>query len=200
MFRAALSFSLCLLIGTNSFGHEQSSLALVVVAGQGGTNILKPASSVPPSVQVRSASGAPIMGAVVTFSAPMNGPTVKFPNGRRTYSVVTEKDGSATVGSMTPEGEGNFSIEVSASYDDMRTNLRISQANYATLKTAAVSGRGLGSDSIAAPHSGMSRGTKIAIIATVVAVAAGVGTYFALRGGHASGTTVSPGTATVGAP
>jgi hypothetical protein len=186
--------------GTPAPSAKSYLLNVTVIAGRGAANVLRPASAIPPVVEVRDVDNHPVIGAVVTFSAPLEEPTVTFPNGNRSYSVVTDTSGQAAVESMIPLGVGSFSIEVSAAYDDDHGATTIPEANYTTLKAATSAGaltRGNRVE-VASDHS-LSTSAKVGIVG-VVAAAAGVGLFFGLRGHGSSSSSISVGTPTVGAP
>jgi hypothetical protein len=171
-----------------------------VVLGRNGSNILKPPSVVPPTVEVRDANNHPIVGAIVTFSSPGEEPTVTFPNGNHRYSMVTDTSGRVAVENMVPLGAGKFTISVSATYDDSFGNSTIQETNYLTLKMATASGMINEPNRVQSPvDHGLSRGAKIGIIAAIVA-GAGIGGFFAAHSHSGSSNTVSVGTPTVGAP
>jgi hypothetical protein len=175
-----------------------SPLSVYVIAGSNAVNVLKPPSVVPPTVSVRYLDNRPATGAIVTFSAPRKEPTVKFPNGATSYSVVTDVNGQATIENMTPLGLGGFDIQVYVTYLDEYGSATIRETNYPTLKAASESGTAIRGNRLAVPtEHGLSTAAKVGIISGI-AVAAGLGAYFALRG-HST-TTVSAGTPTVGAP
>lgn len=176
-----------------------ASLTVNVIKGRDAANILKPPSVVPPTVDVRDANNRPIIGAVVTFTSPTDEPTVKFPNGNRSYSVVTDLAGRATVEDMVPMGLGTFHIEVAATLADSNGSARISETNYPTLKAATGVASISDANRVKVPtEHGLSTGAKVGIIAAV-GVAIGVGVFFAERG-HKTSSSVSAGTPTVGAP
>lgn len=177
------------------------SLIVVVVAGRNGTNILRPPSAAPPVIEVRDNADRPVAGAIVKFSAPESEPTVKFPNGRSSYSLVTDLSGRAVVENMTPVGTGKFQLDVTATYLDVYTTAMIRETNYSTHKLAMASTSLDAANQVPSPveHQGLSTGAKVGIIAGIAVVAAGVGAYFAFRG-HGSTGTVAAGTPTVGAP
>lgn len=178
-----------------------SSLNVLVIAGQNSANVLKPASVVPPMVEVRDANNHPVIGAIVTFSAPLDEPTVRFPNGNRIYSLVTDTSGRAAVENMAPLGSGRFNIDARATYEDSSAESTIPQANYPTWKSAAASGAMNQANRIELPNHGLSKGAKVTIILVAVAAAAGIGVFLATRGhSNSNSSTVSAGTATVGAP
>jgi hypothetical protein len=176
-----------------------SNVTVTVLAGRDAANTLSPPSVIPPRIQVRDASNRPVTGAVVTFSSAREAPTVTFPNGSWSYSVVTDTSGEAVIDNMVPTGLGKFQIGITVTYLDSVVNSTISQTNYQTLKAATAAGF------VNEPYRvqlrddhGLSTGTKIGI-AAAIAVAVGIGVYFAVRG-HGSSNSVTAGTPTVGAP
>jgi hypothetical protein len=203
MFRFSVSAILCLfgiLTGFQLQAQTPSSpLSVYVIAGADAANILKPPSVVPPTIAVRYVENRPAVGAVVTFSAPKTEPTVKFPNGATSYSVVTDNNGQATVENMLPLGTGGFNIQIYVTYLDEYGSATIRETNYPNLKTASESGSFNARNRLQVPtEHGLSTVAKVGIISGV-AIAAGLGAYFALRGGHTA-STVGVGTPTVGAP
>jgi hypothetical protein len=133
----------------------------------------------------------------------MDEPTVRFPNGGRNYSLVTDTSGRVSVENMVPVGIGRFNIDVAVTYDDSHAGSVISQSNYLTLKAATAPGNLTAGSSIAKPmNEGLSTGAKIGIVAGIVAVGAGLGIYFGTRGhtSSSSNSSISVGTVTVGAP
>lgn len=176
-----------------------SPLSVYVIAGADAPNVVKPPSFVPPTVSVRYLDNRPGVGAIVTFSAPKTEPTVKFPNGATSYSVVTDKNGQATIDNMVPLGVGGFNIQVYVTYLDEYGSATIRETNYPTLKSASESGSFNARNRLQLPtEHGLSTAAKVGIISGI-AIAAGLGAYFALRG-HATTSTVSAGSPTVGAP
>ena len=216
MSRVGLSVFLSLIGGLTGFQIElcaaqalpsapasaSPTITVSVTAGRSSINVVKPPSATPPVVVVRDSSNRPVIGAIVTFTAPEDMPTVRFPNGKNMYSVVTDESGRAAVEEMEPEGIGRFSIEVAATYDAISGTTTTSEANYPTLKAASTGGTLNTGNQIASPPShGLSTGAKVGITAGI-AVAAGVGAWLAVRGhGHSStSSTISAGNPTVGAP
>ena len=176
-----------------------SKLTLSVIEGRHGSNVLRPPSAMAPTVEVRDGDNRPVTGAVVTFSSPPEAPTVKFPNGRWSYSVVTNTSGQASVESMIPMGAGKFGIQVNATYLDSYADSTILEVNYPTLKAATTSGMINQANRVEIAHEhGISTTTKIGIV-SAIAIAAGIGAYFAARG-NTSKSAVTAGTPTVGAP
>jgi len=179
--------------------QSPSPMSVYVIAGGDAVNVLKPPSVVPPTIAVRYVNNQPAVGAIVTFSAPKAEPTVKFPNGATSYSVVTDTSGQATIENMLPLGIGGFSIQVYVTYLDEYGSATIHETNYPTLKAASESGSFNARNRLQPPaEHGLSTAAKVGIVSGI-AVAAGLGAYFALHGGHAA-SSVAVGTPTVGAP
>jgi hypothetical protein len=201
MFRFCSSLILSALGALTGFqlqAQDSSHLSVYVIAGADAGNVLRPPSVVTPTISVRYLNNRPATGAIVTFSAPKTEPTVKFPNGSTSYSVVTDTSGQASVENMVPLGLGGFSIQVYVNYLDEYGSVTIHETNYATLKSAAESGAMNQRNRLALPNEhGMSTAAKVGIVSGI-AVAAGLGAYFALRAHNRN--TVSVGTPTVGAP
>jgi len=180
-------------------------LDVVVLAGDGGVNIVKSKKAVMPVVEVRDQERRPVPGLAVTFLAPGSGPHVTFAYGSSTYSTVTDTNGRATVSAMTPVGQGEFKINVSATLQGQTATAVISQTNYLTVgaANAAAGGRGTPGATTAGGATPASHGISKTVIAVVIAgVAAGAGAAVALGkgggGGSSTSTTPSSPTGTIG--
>lgn len=184
-------------------------LTIKVVSGQNGVNILKRRTAVAPTIQVLNQNNLPVGGAVVSFSSPDDGAGLKFSNGDRSTTAVTEMDGKATPAGFIPVEAGKFQITITATYGDtLRATATIDQTNYATVADASRAGANIPSQSadtdnqMAATRGG--RLSKGAIIGIVVAVAgaAAAGILLGLRHGGSSSTTatIGVGSPTAGAP
>jgi len=175
-------------------------LDVIVLAGDGGVNIVKAKKAVMPVVEVRDQERHPVAGLSVTFAAPTSGPHVTFAHGSSTYSTVTDTNGRATVPTMTPVGQGEFKINVSATFQGLTATAVISQTNYLTAAAANAGAGGAGTPgatttgtATSASH-GISK-TLIAVI--IVGVAAGAGAAVALgKGGGSSSTSPPPSSPT----
>ena len=176
------------------------SLDLIVLAGDGGVNIIKAKKVVMPVVEVRDKERRPVAGLYVTFTAPTSGSHVTFTHGSSTYSTVTDSNGRATVSAMTPVGEGEFKISVSATFKGQTATAVITQTNYLTL-AAANAATGGAATTGAKPRAATptaSHGISKALIAVIIAgVAAGAGAAVALagKGGGSSTSSSSPSSA-----
>jgi len=169
-------------------------LDVIVLAGDAGVNIVKAKKAVMPVVEVRDQDRHPVAGLSVTFAAPTSGPHVTFANGSSTYSTVTDTNGRATVPTMTPVGQGEFKINVSATFQGQTGTAVISQTNYLTVAAAKPGAGGAGSPGATSASHGISK-TLIAVI--IAGVAAGAGAAVALgKGGGSSSTSPPPSSPT----
>jgi len=185
---------------------KNQGLDITVLEGEGESNVVGKKSS-RPLVQVRDEKNALLEGAVVTFIAPADGPSVVFGNGLRTVTVMTDAEGRARVPSMKAVNSGTFHLQVSASFRGQVVSTSISQTNF----ESAAEAKGKTPDQGDRPvvnkgKSGLS-GTAIAIIIGAGAAAAvGIGVGLGHKGSSSSSTSGTsttiggPGTPTVGAP
>jgi hypothetical protein len=174
-----------------------TSIRILVMAGQNGANSLKTKTGAPIIVEVRDANNHPVPAAVVTFTAPDDDPSLIFSNGSRSQSLITEVSGRVSVTDMEPVGLGAFKMMVTAAYDQHSASATISQEN-----VQSASGAASAKATETGTPNGMSGRTKFAIIGAI-AVAAGVGIAVALTHGKSSPSstsTIGTGTPTVGAP
>ena len=186
---------------------KEPGLDLTVVEGEGGSNVVGKKSSAKLVVLVRGDKNQLLEGAVVTFIAPADGPSVVFGNGLRTVTVMTDAEGRAQAPSMRAVNSGSFRLQVSASFRGQIVSASISQTNY--LSGADAKGKGSpapGDVPVANKGKGGLSGTAIAIIIGAGAAAAvGIGVGLGHKGSSTSATTTTttiggPGTPTVGAP
>jgi len=166
-------------------------LDIIVLAGEGGVNVIKAKKTAMPVVEVRDKDRHLVAGLSVTFTAPSSGPRVTFAHGSSFYSTVTDANGRATVSDMRPLGEGSFKISVTASYQGQTATAAIAQTNYLTVAAAS---SGAGSTTGTAVSTAKGGGTtaahgisKTLIVVIVAGVAAGAGAAAALgKGGGSS--------------
>jgi hypothetical protein len=175
-------------------------LDVIVLAGDGGVNIIKAKKAVMPVVEVRDKERRTVPGLAVTFVAPTSGPHVTFADGNSTYSTVTDSNGRATVSAMTPVGQGEFKINVSATYQGQTATAVVSQTNYltATAANATAGGTGTPGATTSGATTSASHGISKTLIGVIIAgVAAGAGAAVALgKGGKGSSTSPPPPTST----
>jgi hypothetical protein len=174
-------------------------LEVIVLAGDGGVNIVKAKKAVMPVVEVRDKERRPVPGLYVTFVAPASGPHVTFARGSSTYSTVTDTNGRATVPTMTPVGQGEFKITISATFQGQTATAVITQTNYLTVAAASAAAGGAETPGATATGAATtaSHGIPKALIAVIiVGVAAGAGAAVALGKGGSSNTSPTPSSPT----
>lgn len=182
-----------------AFAQEPAhSLNLVIVEGDGAINNIRQRTAREPIVQVEDENHKPVAGAAVLFLLPEHGPGGTFADGSHTLSVTTNAQGRAAArGIHLNNTQGQFQIQVNASYNGMTASTTITQS----IAVAGAAGAG----GATAAASGLS-GKVIAIIVVAAAAAAGGAAYAATHSGSnpaataATGTTITPGTGTVGPP
>lgn len=173
----------------------ESDLEITVVEGEDGSNVVGKTSSSRPLVAVHDAKKQPVEGAVVTFIAPADGPSVVFGNGLRSATVLTDSDGKAQVPRMKAVNTGSFKLQVSASFHGQIVNAAISQTNYEA-------GNAPPADKSKGPaknKGGLSGGMLAVIIGGGAAAAIGIGLGLGHKGSSSTASTTST-SATIGAP
>lgn len=163
----------------------QSVLAridIVVVEGEGVTSNIRQRVSRDPVVRVEDDDHRPVAGAAVVFALPVSGSSGEFPNGSKTLTVVTDKDGVATAqGLKTNEVPGKLQIYVTASYQGNRARTLINQVVVAPAGTKA------------APEIQTSKSSgswKWVLLGVVAGGGAGAAVYF--KGRNSSSSSSSP--------
>jgi hypothetical protein len=180
----------------------ETGLHIRILAGDRGVNIIKRKTAVAPVVEVRDRNNLPVAGAVVTFTAPNDGPSVVFLNGSRSISVVAEADGRATTVGLKPVNEGSFQIGVSATADSQTAIAAIPMTNVLTAAAAAGVTGGGAVAAAGATSGGLSTGMIGLIVGVGAAAAIGIAVGLLHHGGSSttSTATIGVGTGTVGAP
>ncbi len=185
------------------------TLIVKVVSGQNGVNIVNRRTAVTPVVQVLNQDNVPVAGALVDFASPDDGAGLKFSNGDRSTSAVTEMDGKASPAGILPVDSGKFQIAVTATYGDaLPAVVIIDQTNYETAADASKAGATVpilqanaSSQMTPAKRDRLSNG---AITGIVLAIAGGaaLGILLGLKhwGKSSSTATIGIGSPTVGAP
>ena len=175
------------------------TLNLVIVEGDGAINNIRQRTAREPIVQVEDENHKPVAGAAVIFLLPEHGPGGTFADGSHSLTVTTNAQGRAAArGIHLNNVQGQFQIGVNASYNGMTATATISQS-IAVGAAAGAGGAGVG---VAAGLSAKA----IVIIVVAAAAAAGGAAYAATHAGGnsnaaaAAGTTITPGTGTVGPP
>lgn len=161
---------------------------VLVTGGEGVSTNVRQRVVRDPAVRVEDDDHRPVDGAVVVFALPVSGPSGEFPDGSKTFTVVTGKDGLATArGIKTNEIAGPLQIYVMASYQGLRARALINQTVTLAPGTTA-----------AAPelHSSKSHGKwKWVLLGVAAAGGAGAAIYFTR---HTSSTPSSPLSITAG--
>lgn len=200
------SVSTLLSQSANTQTNKVPPLHIIVLAGEGGVNIIKAKKAVAPVVEVRDKERHPVAGLYVTFIAPNSGPHVTFAHGSSTYSTVTDANGRATVHDMKPMGQGAFKISVKASFQGQTATTAIAQTNYLTVAAASAGAAAGGGATPASTATGASTAAAHGISKTIIGVvAAGVagGVVAALAvskgaGGSKTSTAPTSPTGTIG--
>ena len=186
-FFQVLAVGLSVLLFVPSSFAQGGSIAIRVLAGEGGINNINSNVAVEPVIEVVEASGKPLPKATVTLRAPASGPSVTFFGASRVATVTTDDQGRVRVSGMVPNTQqGTFQIEVEAEYNNMTASAVITQSNAVAPGEPKPKRRGIGWRMIAA----ISAAATAGVIAT------------ALRGESeaASPTSIRIGTVSVGAP
>ena len=178
--------------GTHAWGQQASTrLQVLILEGDGVTNMIRQRAGRDVVVQVRDDNGQPVSQAAVIFFLPNQGPGGTFPDGSLTLATTTNNQGQAAARGIRINAQpGTMQIRIVASYGGQTANAIAAQANAA----GGTSG------------GGMSFTTRLLIIAGLagagIAAGAAVG-----KGGTSSsspttppGITISVGTPTVGGP
>ena len=192
---AAVLLSYLTLFQALASAQTRSGLRVVVIDGDGAINNIQLGSGREPVVEVRDENEKPVAGAKVTFSLPERGPGGTFFGASRNQSVTTNEQGRATGTGFRPNlTEGRFQIQVTATQGDRTGSATITQSN--VLPTGGV-------NRVVNPKKKFGTGKIIAIVAAGAIIAA----VAATRGGDEKsttsttpGTSITPGTVTVGTP
>lgn len=169
-------------------------LNIVIVEGEGAINNVRQRVAREPIVQVEDENRKPVAGAAVTFLLPNDGAGATFSDGARSLTTVTDNNGRAVARGLRPNNvDGQYQIRVNANFQGQTATATITQTNAL----------------FAAAGAGIAAGKLAAILAVAGAAVAG-GVVAATQSGSngngsrpatpVSGTTISPGTPTVGGP
>ena len=154
-------------------------LRVVVTQGAGARNNLQSISPQPIIVRIEDASGRPVGGARVAFTAPVAGPGGTFDNDTYTISATSGADGVASSGPYRANGvAGQYMIAIRADFQNLVGTTTIQQTNYEK----------------------KSRGKLIAILAAGGGVAGAVIASKKLKDNQAPAPIITFGTSAVGAP
>jgi hypothetical protein len=170
-----------------TFAAQDEAIHLVVLEGDGAINNIRSSHAKEPVIRVEDENKHGVPGAVVTFLVPSAGPGAVFGESATSLTLNTDDRGEVVARGLHPNHiAGAFEIRVTASQHGEMATAVIHQTNVD-------------------PGSHTSSRT-IAILA-VLGGAAAAGAAFALHGGKSgsaapapTGTTVIPGTPTIGGP
>lgn len=165
---------------------QTGTLQVTVSEGDGAFNNIRKHLGRDVRVEVRDDAGQPVVGALVTFTAPAIGPSVSFGKSQNIFQTKTDAAGVAATTGLAPNAsEGRFNIRVAAESQG--------RSGAATLAQTNTSAGGIGGTS------GGGGGKKALIIALLGGAAAG-GVVFATKGGGGSGGSGGPGGTPVPVP
>jgi hypothetical protein len=162
---------------------------IVVVEGEAHIWNIRQRKAANIVVVVRDGNRNHLPGVPVTFTLPASGPSAVFPDGERTTSVTTDKEGYAVArGIRSNNIPGPYLIDVEAKHNDQTATARITQFNMNVESSKGGSGKWL------------------AVLGIAGAAAAG-GTVAALRKSSSTSPApaptpigIAPGPGTVGPP
>jgi hypothetical protein len=168
-----------------------SKLFIQVLEGEGALNDVRSRTTREPIVQVQDENHKPIAGALVIFTTPSSGPSANFANGAIRLRTVTDAEGKAIATGFKPNGiAGSYQIHVQAVVNHVTAEMDINQSNTNSSSSS--------SSTQAVAHAGRAFPLKAVLIVAAVAAAGATAGILATRGG--SGTTITAGAPTVGAP
>jgi hypothetical protein len=193
-----LPVGLCLVIALNELSpvafaqNVPTGINILVVEGEGVTSGIRQQVTRHPVVKVEDDNHRPIAGAAVVFVLPVSGPSGEFPNGSKTLTVVTDKDGLATAsGLRTNQVPGELQIYVSASYQGLRARTLVTQMVEAPPGTRTI------------PELGASKSGgkwKWIVLGLAAAGGAGAAAYYARSSSSSAPISISTGAVVFGSP
>ena len=99
---AVLCELLVLCAGLPQPSTARAKLRIVVVEGEGATNVAQQIAAKQLIVRVLDGNNRPVEGAAVTFKAPASGSSGDFTNDSKSIRVLTNTDGVANAGPYHP--------------------------------------------------------------------------------------------------
>ncbi len=190
-----LCFSLCFdgLVPTSSAQNVPARIDIVVIEGEGAATDIRQRVSHDPVVRVDDDDHRPVAGAAVIFALPVSGTSGEFPNGAKSLTVVTDKDGLAAAhGLRANDIPGRLQIYVTASYHGLRARTLINQVVQAT------PGAKVRTPEMQTSKSGGK--LKWVLLGVAAAAGAGAGIYLSQRKSTNSPVSISTGTVVFGSP
>ena len=137
-----LFFSMYVAIGLANAAFPEG-LKIVVLQGDGVTNVISRSKGERLIVRVEDASGHPVSGAEVLFELPSSGPSGFFKK-TKYAKVITRRDGRAVTRKFRPNGlAGKFELRVTAQFQELRASATMTQTNVLKLeKSSSLAGGG----------------------------------------------------------
>jgi len=112
---------------------QGAGLKIVVVQGEGATNVIKSRSAHAPVVEVRDETDKPLPGVEVVFQLPLSGPSGFFNGWLKSQTSRTDRNGRASATGYAPnEEEGRLNIKVTATQGSQTASVVIAQTNVRT--------------------------------------------------------------------
>lgn len=188
-----------------AFAWADGGLSILVLKGEGSANNISTRSPRDLAIKVSCETG-PVPGAIVTFTAPHDGPGGEFVDGTRLVTVSTDAQGVAEAKGFRPNTTvGKFEIRVTTSWNNARAQATITEFNMEVAR-GAVNAPTAKQPAATKSHG---HGKTIAILLLVAGAAAGGG--IAAMSGHGSSAPaivstrpatigITPGPAFVGPP
>ena len=119
------------------FYSEVFGLKVKTDEGTGASTTVKSQSTVPPVVLVTDANDRPVQGAIVVFTAPDNGSSGVFEDGKRAMTVSTDRDGRAVAMGYRANGTaGTYPIQVHVDFLNESVDAVVTHTNVAASKSS----------------------------------------------------------------
>jgi hypothetical protein len=176
-----------------------SSLQIVILDGEGALNNIQERTAREPIVQVQDEKHRPLAGALVLFAihGGAGGAGAAFEGGASTLSVLTDANGVAhAAGLLANNLQGSWQIQVTASMGNLKTTTVIHESNVPPSPQSQTNNAPKTKPST---HWPFSKPVTITIAGGLV-VAGAVIYYVVADLNSSSGTKITTGTGTVGAP
>ena len=182
-------------------GQAGPPLKVIVIQGEAARNNVALGTTQQLVVQVRDEGDKPVPDASVTFYTPERGPGGSFFGAYNKLTVAANEQGNAAATNFQPNlFEGSFQIRVIATLGNRTGEAVINQTNF--LQTSVLPSE-TGSPGIIARLKAVKlspRQKKIAVITVGAIVALAIATHGGESTTPVPGTSIVPGTITVGTP
>jgi hypothetical protein len=201
-FRLAIALCSCLMADVALANAQAApSLKIVVIQGEGARNNIALGATQQLIVQVRDENDKPVAGASVTFYSPERGPGGSFFGAYNKLTLSANEQGNAAATSFQPNLlEGAFQIRVIASLENRMGEGVINQTNFLQTNVLPTEAGSPGLIARLRSVKVSPRTKKIAVIAAGALIALIVTTRGDDTPAPVPGTSIIPGTISVGAP